>query len=105
MLGQYINKYLKYPDDMEPVYTRMEEPEIKEDNIGEIANEEVRVEAIKQMAKEFIEKRRVTKDNLRKLFAVIWGQCSDPMQTKLQAITDFKKKQKESACGWMLKSI
>ena len=92
MLGQYVNKYLKYPDDMEPVYTRMEEPEIKEEDIGEIANEEVRVEAIKQMAKELIERRRVAKDNLRKLFAVIWGQCSDLMQTKLQAITDFKKK-------------
>ena len=29
MLGQYVNKYLKYPDDMEPVYTHMEEPEKK----------------------------------------------------------------------------
>ena len=57
------------------------------------------------MAKELIERRRVAKENLRKLFAVIWGQCSDPMQTKLQSIADFKKKQKQSACGWMLKSI
>ena len=59
----------------------------------------MQVEAINQMAKELIERRRVAKDKLRKLFAVIWGQCSDHMQTKLQSITDLKKKQKRSACG------
>ena len=43
MLEQCVNKSLKYPDDMEPVFTHLKEPGIKEENIGEITNEKLHV--------------------------------------------------------------
>ena len=33
MIGQYVNKHLRYPDDMEAVYLQMEEPEIKKNKL------------------------------------------------------------------------
>ena len=83
MLGQYINKHLKYPNDMESINRDMEEPNIKEEEIGQIKDNEIRAEAIKQMAKKLIEWRRFAKDNNRRMFAVIWGQCSELLQAKL----------------------
>ena len=33
ILGHYVNKYLKYPDDMEPMYTRMDFKKKQEESV------------------------------------------------------------------------
>lgn len=47
MLGQYINKVLKFPDDMQCIYANMEEPVITVEEVRDICDKEIRAEAIK----------------------------------------------------------
>ena len=40
--------------------------------------------------------------NLKTAYAVIWGQCSEAMKTKLTSLNDFKTKNHNSDCIWIL---
>jgi hypothetical protein len=39
------------------------------------------------------------------IYAIVWGQCSPMMQTKLRSLADFTAKDKAHDCGWIIKEI
>ena len=39
--------------------------------------------------KEYAKRRNVLKDNIRKLYSTVWGQCSNPMRAKLGAVANY----------------
>jgi hypothetical protein len=43
--------------------------------------------------------------NLHHLFAVIYGQCSYNLQTRLILNSDYISNKKKSECGWLHKEI
>ena len=53
----------------------------------------------------YVERLTALDNNLRTIFTVIWGQCSNMMQTKLKALPEYDAKAKEKDCVWLLKEI
>ena len=44
-------------------------------------------------------------DNLRDVNAVIWGQSSSAIHTKLKDMKEYEQKSENCDCAWLLKSI
>ena len=53
----------------------------------------------------YVERLTTLDNNLHTMFTVIWGQCSNMMQTKLKALPEYDTKAKEKDCVWLLKEI
>jgi len=43
--------------------------------------------------------------NLKAIYAIIWGQCSEAMQAKLKSLSDFEAKDRQNNCVWLLTVI
>jgi len=43
--------------------------------------------------------------NLKAVHMVIWGQCSEAMQSKLKSVADFEDHNDKSNCIWLLNAI
>jgi hypothetical protein len=89
-LGEYAAKRLKHPEDLKPMFEEtMTTPSIAEPpDLPTTATkrEEVIWEASLKSYSRRVEELR---SNLTTLYAVIWGQCSEVMRTKLKALADF----------------
>ena len=55
--------------------------------------------------KGYVNLRHKLEDNLRKVYAVAWGQCSEPMKAKLMSLEKFSEKDLQCDCVWSLTSI
>jgi hypothetical protein len=43
--------------------------------------------------------------NVRGIYAIVWGQCSPTMQSKLESLEHYATKSTECNCIWLLKEI
>ena len=43
--------------------------------------------------------------NLKAIYAIIWGQCSENMQNRLKRVKDYDAARRSVNCVWILKSI
>ena len=50
-------------------------------------------------------RRDYIESNLKALYAVIWGQCSEAMPAKIKSLSDFDSSDKKSDSVWLLKEI
>jgi Zinc knuckle len=105
-LGEYAAKNLKHPEDLKSLF----EEEMVAPNITEPADlpatptkrQEVIWEAgLKSYSRRLEEMR----SNLTTLYAVIWGQCSEAMRTKIRALADFPTGNRNNNCVWLLHEI
>ena len=106
-LGHYINKSLKHPGDLVRLYKRIERPTIPTpDDItnAEFADER-RAWNWKEDMRRHKDRQIVLENNLRLLYAVIWGQCSEPMKAKLEGLPQFEERDIDCDCVWLLQSI
>ena len=44
-------------------------------------------------------------DNLRDVFAVVWGQCSTYLQSIIKQDNDYEQKKIDADCAWLLSQI
>ena len=109
-LGMYVDKNMTYSNDLIPVYRDLEAPEIpllpgespknadrKETALGKLLwNEEVKL---------YTKRVEKLKDNMSAIYAVVWGQCSEPMHAKLQSKDQLDIKDKERDCIWLQQVI
>ena len=54
---------------------------------------------------EYVKRINAYANNKEALFAILWGQCSDSMQTRLKTIDDFKSINEERKCLSLLTEI
>lgn len=40
--------------------------------------------------KDFVKRETIMKENIKALYSLVWGQCSDPMQAKLESLPGFQ---------------
>lgn len=105
-LEAYVKKNLKYSEDLAPLFAetmanpKIEMPEDIDDDAGTtmkmIFAEEV---------KEYVKRNRTIKSNLATIHAVIWGQCSEDMKSKVKTHDGYKDRVAENDCAWLLRQI
>ena len=107
MLGLYINNQLTSAEDMAPLYKELKAPEIRfewEEDDDDIPDE-FKEEYNKMKVKGYLDRKKELKGNLRKVYAVIWGQCSEAMKANLKAATGYEEHNLACDCVWLLKTI
>jgi hypothetical protein len=71
----------------------------------EDSNSAVKVMILQQEVKEFLTRKRTIKSNLEKIYGIVWGQCSQSLQTVMKGDTDFKIKSSTTDCVWLLTQL
>ncbi len=121
-IKHYIGTTFNYPKDMDPVINEIENPMTtlatllpkianiyNEFGIDEATADAETKESIATMFKEemkqFVSRKIKLKDNMDKLYEVVWGQCSPALQSDMKGTKDFKTKEKERDVVWLLASL
>jgi hypothetical protein len=111
MLGQYIEKEMKFSSDLKCLYEELEQPvlnmkdamkNIDEDKTGD---EEIDNILKSELVKRFLVRKQSLKDNLNSVWSVISGQCSEAMMAKVTSDTDYETNKQDTDCTWLLKKI
>jgi Reverse transcriptase (RNA-dependent DNA polymerase) len=108
MLGQYAKKHLTRSGDLDPLLNDMGDiktPTLKEPEDIDPNASTVKKKIWDEQVKKYVERLEKLEDNLKAIYAVIWGQCSENMQNKIKSIDDFEEKNKSCDCVWLLQSI
>ena len=73
MLGQYVNKQMKFNIDLMPVCKHIEEPTVPILMEVRDANDDFEVAVYAQRIKEYCDRTKLLEENRRELQSVIWG--------------------------------
>jgi hypothetical protein len=55
--------------------------------------------------KSYMKRTDMMESNMRGIYAIVWGQCSPMMQSKLESLDHYSTKSIECDCIWLLKEI
>jgi hypothetical protein len=108
VLEEHINKTFTYPQDIASICktftivslvqpANLTEDEYKKDMGKKMMWEET--------MKTFIKRMHFQESNARAVYAIVWGQCSPMMQSKLESLDDYEGKSDACDCSWILKEI
>ena len=53
-------------------------------------------------AKDYVKRMRVLRNNIPKLYGLVWGQCTPGLQSELQGESEYKDKSNEFNCLWLM---
>jgi hypothetical protein len=108
VLEEHINKTFTYPEDVASVCKKFEivaplqPPNLTkteyEDDMGKRMIWETQM-------KTFMKRTDMLVSNTRSIYAIVWGQCSPMMQSKLESLTDYDTKSSACDCLWLLHEI
>jgi hypothetical protein len=105
-LEGHVKKTMKYAGDLASLFANnMSAPEIKRPAKPGVDSDEVDDAIWKEELKDYVKQTRILKDNLTSLMAIIWGQCSKTMKTKIKSHAEFQDKYNSNDCMWMLRQI
>ena len=105
-LGEYVVKNLKQPGDMVSLTKSLTLPTIEVP--ADLADDEKSKFLIKvweQQVTNYTNRLDLLKSNLRVVYTVIWGQCTEAMQFKLKTVSKFAEKDAACDCVWLLMEI
>jgi hypothetical protein len=108
VLEEHVNKTFDYPQDVASVCKTFEvvqlvmpanlEKEVYEKDMGRRMIWETTM-------KTYMKRTDKMESNLRGIYAIVWGQCSPMMQSKLESLDEYSKRSTDCDCVWMLKEI
>ena len=55
--------------------------------------------------KEYMRRERLVKVTVHKVFGLVWGQCSEGLQSSVQLNSEYKKKTTAYDGVWLLKEV
>jgi hypothetical protein len=108
MLGQYASKQLQYSGDLDSLFNNMgdiKKPTLKEPEDVSPNATTIQKQISAEKVKVFVQRTLILENNLKAMYAVIWGQCSKNMQNKVKTLAGFKEAQSDNDCVWLLKAI
>jgi hypothetical protein len=98
-LQHYVFKHFKNPTDIGGIFKELKIPEVprptkpvfplNKDDPMEASDHEINLSIFAEDVKDYVKRRNTLHENVKKLYSVIWGQCSMPMRAKLGAAQDF----------------
>ena len=65
----------------------------------------IEVEIKKEEIKEYVKKLNLTKSNLKKIYGVIYGNCTESVQAMIKTDADYETKSKDFECQWLLDKV
>jgi len=104
-IATYVGKEWRNGDLLKYVVEHLERPQLMEpEDVNENAS---RAEQFKwqERFKRFLEKEEAVESGIKKLYSLIWGQCTEVMRNELKASPDFKATQKTEDAIKLIQSI
>ena len=102
----------KHVDDLEPLFRSQQMPTLIKPTQPDDYDKDnkVDVQILKQEIAEYMERRKSLRANLRVLWNIIWGQCTEALQAELQALpafadNEYPPNQGSANCAWLLTQI
>jgi hypothetical protein len=108
VLEEHINKTFTYPQDVTSVCRTFELVALTQplDFTKKEYNDDMGKQMIWQTTmKSYIKRTDMMESNVGGIYAIVWGQCSPLMQSKLESLDQHETKSKECNCIWLLKEI
>ena len=108
VLDEYINKTFVYPQDVASVCKTFEvTPLVQPPNLSaEAYKNDMGAKMIWEASmKNYMKRVDLLESNTIAIYAIVWGQCSPMMQSKLESLDAFKTKSKICDCIWLMKEI
>jgi hypothetical protein len=106
-LGEYIAKNIKNPGDMMSLTEELTTPTVTRPNAlddkekADVLTYTIWLEEVSAYTKRL----GIIRQNMKAVFAVIWGQCSESLKDKVKSLADYKSKVTEGDCVWLLTHI
>ena len=66
---------------------------------------EVKKYILQEKVKRYINRLELVRDNMKKLYAVVWGQCTTSLQSMIRGNKDFEDKDECKDCIWLLQTV
>lgn len=107
-LHEYIAKKITYPADMWNLTAELKEPEVPEPTTPsdqEMEDNCFKKAVFTKLVSNYVARCEQLCQNKRTVCAVILGQCSEAMKAKLKANSDFKERNNQADCVWLLTTI
>jgi hypothetical protein len=108
VLEEHINKTFDYPQDVASVCKTFRIVKLtvpanldKADYKGDMGKRMLWEAAMKS----YMKRADKLESNTRAIYAIVWGQCSPMMQSKLESLDDFKARSTDCDCIWLLQEI
>jgi len=106
ILGEYIAKNLKYPGDLAPLTKHLTVPTVpRPQHLNPDEQDPLTIQIWKKNVDSYCTQVDYLKSNLKTIFAVIYGQCSESMKAKLKSLDEFEEKDRDCDCVWILTAI
>jgi hypothetical protein len=108
VLDEHINKTFTYPQDVASICktfaisTLKQPPNLTDD---EYTKDRGKKMIWQESMKTFIKRTNYQESNARAIYAIVWGQCSHMMQSKVESLDDYTTKSEACDCSWILKEI
>jgi hypothetical protein len=108
ILEEHINKTVTYPQDVTSVCKSFKIVVLSQPE--NLTKTEYETDMSKKMIwetlmKNYMKRVDLLESNTRAIYAIVWGQCSPMMQSKLESLDDFEARSEECDCIWLQKEI
>jgi hypothetical protein len=104
VLGEHINKTFTYPQDIASVCKSFEIVELvqppnlpKKDYDEDMGKKMIWETSMKT----YMKRKDLLESNSRAVYAIVWGQCSPMMQSKIESLAPFDHKSEQCDCVWL----
>jgi hypothetical protein len=108
VLEEHINKTFEYPQDVASVCKTFEVVKltVPANLDAAVYSTDMAQRMIWETTmKTYMKRTDKMEGNLRGIYAIVWGQSSPLMQSKLESLDDYAKKSTACDCVWLLKEI
>jgi hypothetical protein len=105
-LKSYVSiKLTKYPHDIIFILKHMEECQIRKPDPPDDNADRTDTRIWEKEVDKYVDRRDYYKQNKAALFAIIWAQCSLPMQAKLKSLSEYNTIHRNDDCLGLINSI
>jgi len=66
---------------------------------------DIKVKIQSERIKRYVVKEDELKSSLKKVYNIIWGQCSDQLQATVKFLDDYNTKEEEKDIVWLLTQL
>ena len=113
LLMTYVGSDFKNGDDIACLIRELKDPEADlvvehtpdKPKKGADGYDHFEMEEWKMGHKMFLDRKMVMHNNIKKLYALVWGQCTQALKSELMGLEKFEENKKKSDSLWLLENI